>query len=192
MKRILLSVMILICSVSIAYSQESAAYTQESREKAESFGFSFGCFTPQDADFDYMYEDDRDTTFSLFYDKEVVGNFSIGTSLMYYENEGLGVSSALIKSSIKTEFALAKAEVSGIYRGIKHDDQLIVTQLKFGLSGTYFNEKVEGGGRTENFYLGYHAGIAFLMLLDRLDPDHAKKLKRSYGIKDTYFFVGMD
>jgi hypothetical protein len=177
--------MILVCSVSVAYSRDGG-------KKTRSFGFSFGCFTPQDINYKDVYGDERDTTFSLFYDKETSGNFSMGTSLMYYEDEGYGVSSAFEQSRVKTEFILLKAELSGVYRAIGYDDQLIVPQFKAGLNCTYFNEKAKGGSSTENAYFGYHAGFALLLLLDRLDTDNAGDLQRGYGIDDTYFFVGMD
>ena len=74
----------------------------------------------------------------------------MGTSLMYYEDEGYGVSSAFEQSRVKTEFILLKAELSGVYRAIGYDDQLIVPQFKAGLNCTYFNEKAEGGSATEN------------------------------------------
>ncbi len=185
MKRILLLIILLIFSSAYAYSFEGET-------NLTSFGISAGSFMPQEINYGDIYEDKRDTTFALSYDKEIAGNLALGGSLMYFGVNGTGVNSALDESAADTKLIIAKGELSAIYRFIQYDEQLFVPQFKAGLSCTYFNEKITDGGRTENAYLGYHGGFALLMLLDRLDPENAKDLEMDFGVKDTYLFVGVD
>jgi hypothetical protein len=142
--------------------------------------------------YDDIYGDDREPAFTLYYDKELMKNFAVGTSIMYYEDEGRGVSATYAQSVTAADFKLAKGELSAVYWMKFNDDQLFVPQFKAGISGTYFNEKIKGGKRTENVYLGYHAGAYIMLLLDRLEPDYAKSMKRSFEIEDSYFFIGAD
>jgi hypothetical protein len=191
MKRIFLTVSAAIAVIILAASFDPA-YCEDEGAPSRSFGISFGCFAPNDKNYEDIYGDEREPVFSIFYDRGISDSFALGTSLMFYADDGVGVSPSLIQSTAETDMALLKAELSVIYRMIGHDDQLFVPQLKAGISGTYFNEKIEDGKRTENTYFGYHAGLAFLLLLDRLDPGYALKLKRDYSIKNTYLFIGAD
>lgn len=185
MKRLLIALIIIIISY-------SAAFAEELDSGFETFGFAVGCFTPQEKDFDKVYDDRRDTALSLFYDKEITDQLALGALLTHYSDEGRAVTRSGDKSKVSTKFTLVRAEASGIYRMILHNDQFIVPQVKAGISCTYFNEKIEDGDRTENVYFGYNAGFALLMLLDALDPDNAYDLNFKYGIEDTYFFIGMN
>ncbi len=185
MKRILLPFIILL-------SLSTFAFAQGEEDTLSSFGFAVGCFTPREKDFKHVYDDKRDTTFTLFYDKGVSKSFAIGTSLMYYSDSGFAVSEEREESRIKADFMMARAEISAVYRMITSEGQLFVPQLKLGINSTYFKEKVEDAKSVENKYFGYHAGFALLFLLDAIDQKGAKKLNAGYGVDDTYFFIGVD
>lgn len=188
MRNILLSIMILLFACSAASAEDAGA----GGEKLSSFGFSFGCFLPEDKNYDDIYDDDRETSYSLYYDKEFAKNRALGLKLTYYEDTGRGVSQSGTQSPVSIDLRLVKADISAIYRMKVSAGQLIVPQIKAGLTGTYFNEKIKGGKRTENVYLGYHASFSLMFLLDRLDRDNAVRLKEGYYIKDTYFVLGVD
>ena len=184
MKKIILTILITLFAFSAAYAGDDDSF--------KSISILPGCFVPGDVNYNDVYGKEREFAFTLAFEKEISQTFAIGTSLMYFDDTGKGVSPSFLKSSVKTELTLLKGELSAIYKMKSHDDQIIVPQVKAGLSVTYLNEHLKDHGRTEDAYFGYHAGFALLLLMDRLDPDNARNMRMSYGIEDTYFYVGMD
>ncbi len=78
------------------------------------------------------------------------------------------------------------------YRFRFYDGQPIVPSIYFGGDYWYFQENNEFQDDVEGDKTGFHYGADVAFLLDNFDKRSAHRMKKTWGIENTYFTMGYD
>ena len=116
---------------------------------------------------------------------------SIGIALAY-KFDGYTVDESL-KQSIDNEtikMAVIPCYLQANYFYQKIQDQLLVPYVGAGLDAWYYKERVAGERSAQGIKSGYHGLIGAKLLLDRIDPKAAPRMKE-FGINNTYLALEM-
>ncbi len=114
-------------------------------------------------------------------------DFSIGG--LYEHGRSVGVSTGEL-SEERYQFYVFPVQARARYSFMMDRDQVVVPSIWAGGDWWYFFEK--NGDVVEGDKSGYHVGADVGILLDPVDPDSARTLKKEWNIDNTYLCLGYE
>jgi len=152
-----------------------------------SFSLKGGQGDMQTENWDATYDKDID-----FYGFEIgwkfVRQLGINLGVSYSRSKGTArtVSGRVSNDTVKTR--LVPVDISCVLRLDFITDQIVVPYAAVGYTHMFYQTELNDDERTGD-QSGYHLKGGIQFLLDLLEPYAAEKLKREWGIENTYLFA---
>ncbi len=151
-----------------------------------------GLFEPAIDDWELFYGDDKTIHVAGAVAYKIIQQVEIGMEGGWIRDKGKGFLPANGILGGEVEYKLFPLNVFVLFRGVFTPGQVVVPYIGGGWSRVYYRQKVENQSTIDGAENGIHyrAGIQFL--INNIDKNAASKLKRSYGVQNTYFFLEVE
>jgi len=183
MKQNLIIVFVLVLSLIFFSSQSSIAKSK----RFITFEARSGYFDAKSSEWNKIYNDVWGLPAGIRIGWRFYKQLELNAGLSYFSATGHGITKSGLRSEEKFKMELIPADISLLYRFSYSLDQFFVPYIGIGLDSVYFSEKNKSEGKsTDGFKTGHHEVIGLALLLDKLDRENARNLKREWGVENSF------
>ncbi|MDP8257142.1 MAG: MXAN_2562 family outer membrane beta-barrel protein [Candidatus Alcyoniella australis] len=190
MRRAALALIVLAALISSPALAQQLDYELSESSQHFTLGLRVGAMFIIADEFKDIYGEEPLMAYGLSFGYKLVHHLEVIGEAGYANDRGTGVDPSGNKTGEDYRLHFAPASLGLLYRFDFAHEQVVVPYIGAGGDGAfYYEERIEGGDRTDGGVYGWHgvAGVQFLM--DPLDRRAADNLEGDWGINDVYFVI---
>ena len=154
-----------------------------------SFEFKVGEFEPALDGWATYFGEDTTSTFGVSLGYKIWRQLEVGVGIDMIRDSGQGFLPLNNLPGGSVKYKLYPANVYVLYRGVFHEDQLIVPYIGAGITRATYKQEIRNQPGSEGDTDGTHWRGGIQILLDFLDEGGSSAIREDAGVDNTYLTI---